>query len=65
MKKLETFEQHATKFVVNNRKFQLFLSGTLIAESHFSIEEPDELFDQKYVGLFILFHLKLDLLVCK
>jgi ribosomal protein S18 acetylase RimI-like enzyme len=44
------------RFVVdkNNDKFQLFLGDILVAESYFSIEQPDELFSHKYVGLFRL-----------
>ena len=44
------------KFIVDNKNyiFQLFLEGILVAESHFCIEQPDELFNQKYVGLFKL-----------
>ena len=43
-------------FVIDkkNYKFQLFLGNILVAESYFSIEQPDELFNQKYVGLFKL-----------
>lgn len=37
-----------------NYKFQLFLEDILVAESHFSIEQPDDLFNQEYVGLFKL-----------
>ena len=44
------------RFIIDkkNYKFQLFLEDILVAESHFSIEQPDELFNQKYVGLFKL-----------
>ena len=45
-----------SRFVIDkkNYKFQLFLGNILVAESYFSIEQPDELFNQKYVGLFKL-----------
>jgi len=44
------------KFIIDkkNYKFQLFLENILVAESHFNIEQPDDLFDQKYLGLFKL-----------
>lgn len=44
------------EFVVDttNNIFLLFLNKTLVAHSYFSIEDPDELFNQKYVGLFKL-----------
>ena len=43
-------------FVIDkkNDKFQLFLDNLLTAESYFTIIDPDELFDQKYLGLFRL-----------
>lgn len=42
------------RFVVNHDKFQLFLKNILVAESYYGVEQPDELFNQKYVGLFKL-----------
>jgi RimJ/RimL family protein N-acetyltransferase len=44
------------RFIVDKKhnKFQLVIKSNLAAISHFSIEEPDELFDQKYLGLFKL-----------
>jgi ribosomal protein S18 acetylase RimI-like enzyme len=53
----ENLENNITsekRFVINNNKFQLFLDDILVCESYFIIEQPDELFDQKYVGLFKL-----------
>ena len=44
------------RFIVNKRnyKFQLFLGDILVAKSNFSIEQPDELFNKKYIGIFKL-----------
>jgi ribosomal protein S18 acetylase RimI-like enzyme len=44
------------RFIVDKKdyKFQLFLGENLISKSYFVIEQPDELFNQKYVGLFKL-----------
>lgn len=45
------------RFVVDNENyiFKLFLGNILVAESFFVVEEiGDDLFDQKYVGLFRL-----------
>lgn len=44
------------RFVVDkkNYKFQLFLGKNLISETGFSIEQPDEWFNQKYTTLFDL-----------
>ena len=44
------------RFVVDkkNYKFQLFLGDILVAKSDFSIDQPNELYNQKYVGLFKL-----------
>jgi ribosomal protein S18 acetylase RimI-like enzyme len=35
-------------------KFKLFLDKTLVAESGFNIEQPDEWFNEKYVTLYNL-----------
>ena len=42
------------RFVVNkkSKKFQLFYENKLVAESYFSIENPDNLYDEKYLGIF-------------
>lgn len=42
------------RFVVNKKseKFQLFYENKLVAESYFSIENPDNLYDEKYIGIF-------------
>lgn len=44
------------KFIVDkrNNKFQLFSNNILVSESHFNVGQPDDLIDQKYVGLFKL-----------
>ena len=44
------------RFVVDkkNHKFQLFLENIIVAKSNFNIEQPDELINEKYVGLFKL-----------
>lgn len=38
----------------DNYIFQLFTNDILVAESYYSTNEPDDLFNQKYVGLFKL-----------
>lgn len=42
------------KFIIDNENgiFKLFLGDTLVARSYFYIEQADELFNQKYVGIF-------------
>ena len=42
------------RFVINNNKFQLFLDNILVSETDFSIEQPDEWFDEKYATIFDL-----------
>jgi len=41
-------------FFVTGDRFELFNKDELVAESRFSIEEPDDLFNSVYVGLFKL-----------
>lgn len=49
-------EKKDIKFVVDEkyRRFSLFLGDTKVSVAFFSIENPDELFNQKYVGVFKL-----------
>ena len=55
MKYLKLYEDSTEKkFVIKNNKFQLFLNDNLVAESGFSIEQPDEWFNQKYATIFEL-----------
>jgi len=44
------------KFIIDiyNNKFQLYLGFTLVSESGFSIEQPDEFFNEKYFTLYEL-----------
>ena len=44
------------KFKIDNKKsiFKLLLNDNLIAKSYFSMENPDNLFNNKYVGIFKL-----------
>lgn len=53
LQKEETIEK---RFIVDekNHKFQLFLGDILVSISSFSIEKPNELIDENYVGVFKL-----------
>lgn len=52
--KFNEYLQNEKRFVVDNYKFKLFLGDIYVAESGFSIEEPDEWIKEKYATLFNL-----------
>ena len=39
-------------FIVTKKMFKLFLENKLVSDSGFSIEQPDEWFNEKYVTIF-------------
>lgn len=55
MKHLKLFENiNNQNFIVDDDKFELYLDDILVAESYFCVEEPDDLFNEKYIGLYKL-----------
>lgn len=54
IKKLYEFLEPAKRFVVDASRFQLFSEDVCVAESYCVIAQSDNLFNQKYVGLFRL-----------
>jgi ribosomal protein S18 acetylase RimI-like enzyme len=54
MKYIKNFEYLTSdkKFIINDNKFQLFLDDNLVTESNFTIEQPDEFFNEEYVTIY-------------
>lgn len=58
MKYLKLYEEFGNekRFVIDekNHKFELFSNDDLVSESYFTIEKPDEWFDENYLTIYDL-----------
>ena len=55
MKHLKSYENiNKPEIIIDDNKFQLSLNNILISETKFTIEEPDEFFNEKYFTIYDL-----------